>query len=397
MNKKNQGINQDIIQKFNRSLVISLLRKEGTCSRVQLAQTTGLKQATVTNIISDFINWNFVKEVGLLNGSKGRRSIGIAINTDTYRVIGVRLARKYYSVGLFDLTGKMHKLQRVSTSLDDQPEKIFFNIKKMIKTFLDDSQSYMILSIGVAIPGPFIQQEGRIGLMSEAKGWENIFIKKELEDLYHIPVILEHDANAGVYTQQWHLLGASECDVLIYVAVGQGIGAGIMIDGKVLKGSLGTAGEIGHTCIDFNGSKCSCGNTGCLEKYCSSIAFTNAVNQTLVKKMTFEQITELTKQNDSVCIQKFTEACEFLGIGIVNLINHFNPDMIILGDEMSHVNPELMYETVCKTVKSRVIPEVWRKLKIEVSNIAHDSILHGAAIVAINEVFENPSSFIKES
>lgn len=397
MKKLNKGINQDTIQGFNRSLIISLLRKQGMCSRVQLANTTGLKQATVTNIINDFIQWGFVKEVGFLNGIKGRRSIGIAINTDTFRVIGVRIARKYYSVGLFDLTGKMHKLQRVETNLEDQPRDIFANIKTMIQEFLKENQSYTILSIGVAIPGPFIQKEGRIGLMTEAEGWKDILIKKELEELYHIPVILEHDANAGVYAQQWHSREASECEVLIYVAVGQGIGAGIMIDGEVMKGSLGTAGEIGHTTINFNGLKCSCGNTGCLEKYCSSIAFTNAVNQATKQNLTFEQIKELTKQGDPVCLQKFTESCAYLGIGIVNLINNFNPDMIILGDEMAHIQPDLMYDTICKTVKNRVIPEVWENLKIGFSNIKNDSILHGAAIVAINEVFENPSGFVEEN
>jgi Transcriptional regulator/sugar kinase len=397
MKKNSKGINQDTIQEFNRSLIISLLRKQGMCSRVQLANTTGLKQATVTNIINDFIHWGFVKEVGFLNGSKGRRSIGIAINTDNFRVIGVRIARKYYSVGLFDLTGTLHKLQRVETNLDDQPKEIFSNIAKMIQEFINENQSYTILSIGVAIPGPFIQKEGRIGLMTEAEGWKDILIKKDLEELYHIPVILEHDANAGVYTQQWHSKGASECEVLIYVAVGQGIGAGIMINGEVMKGSLGTAGEIGHTCINFNGLKCSCGNTGCLEKYCSSIAFMNSVNSTLKLNMTFEQIKELTKQGDKVCLQKYIESCEYLGIGIVNLINNFNPDMIILGDEMAHIEPKLMYETICKTVKDRIIPEIWANIKIGVSNIKNDSILHGAAIVAINEVFENPSGFINEN
>ncbi len=396
MTKMSKGINQDTIQAFNRSLIINLLRKNGICSRVQLAHTTGLKQATVTNIVSDFINWGFVKEVGFLNGSKGRRSIGISINTDAYRVIGVRIARKYYSVGLFDLTGALHQLQRVDTDPSDQPKKILENIEKMILDCLEHSSAYTILSIGIAIPGPFIQKEGRIGLMTETEGWESILIKEELERLYHIPVFLEHDANAGVYTQQWHSKEASECKELIYVAVGEGIGAGIMINGEIIRGSLGTAGEIGHTCIDFNGPKCACGNTGCLEKYCSSIAFTNSVNKTLKQNLTFEQVKERVKKEDPVCLQKFQKACEYLGIGIVNLINNFNPDMVILGDEMSHINPGLMYDIVCKVVKKRIIPEIWNNVKIGFSNIKNDSILYGAAIVAINEVFKNPAKFCTE-
>ncbi|WP_432409174.1 ROK family transcriptional regulator [Wukongibacter sp. M2B1] len=392
----NTGINQDKIQEMNRSLVISLLREEGVCSRVQLARRTDLKQATVTNIINDFINWGLVKEVGFLSGNKGRRSIGIALNTDIYRVIGVRLTRKNYSVGLFDLTDKMHLSKSVETDSNDDPRVIFQNITQTITDIIKESGDCKILSIGVAIPGPFMKKEGRIVLMTEVPGWQNILIEKELEEIFCMPVFLEHDANLGAYAQLWHSKDIKKSEGLIYIAAGQGIGAGILINGELFKGTLGFAGEIGHTSIKFDGHKCECGNRGCLEKYCSSIVFTNAVNREMHRseKIKLRQIAELIKAGDEICLEQYKIACEYLGIGIVNLINSFNPDTIIIGDEMAHINPQVMIDTINKTVKDKVIPEVWNNLKIKISDIKNDSILHGAGIVAINEIFKRPAQFV---
>ena len=100
-----QGLNQESIQALNRTLLLNSLRKEKICSRAHLSHLTNLKQATVTYIMNDFISWNIVKEVGLIGGIKGRRSIGVSINNDEYGVIAVRLSKKYYSIGIFDLSG----------------------------------------------------------------------------------------------------------------------------------------------------------------------------------------------------------------------------------------------------------------------------------------------------
>ncbi|GMQ61726.1 ROK family protein [Vallitalea maricola] len=393
MNILNTGINQDKIQEVNRSLVISLLREEGVCSRVNLSNRTGLKQATVTNIINDFINWGLVKEVGFLYGNKGRRAIGIAINTDNYRVIGVRLTRKNYTVGLFDLTDKLYLSKTVETDFNIDPKIIFENITQTISAIIKENDNCKVLAIGVAIPGPFMKKEGRIVLMTEVPGWQNILIEKELENIFHIPVFLEHDANSGAYAELWHSKDIIKSVGLIYIAAGQGIGAGILINQKLLKGTFGFAGEIGHTSIKFDGHKCECGNRGCLEKYCSSIAFTNAVNEELGQKLRFKQIEQLAKEGNSICLNQYKKACEYLGIGIVNMINSFNPDTIIIGDDMVNINPKLMLDTINQTVKEKIIPELYNDLKIGISNIPN-SILHGAGIVAINEIFRNPLDFV---
>ena len=152
----NHGYNQESIQDMNRTLLISLLRKEGICARAHLANLSMLKQATVTNIMNDFINWGVVKEVGFLVGSKGGRSIGISINNDDYGVIGIRLGRKNYTVGLFDLSGNLVDHRRREVDAGPKPRAIFDKIKREAKDLMKLAKQgeRKVIAAGIAIPGP---------------------------------------------------------------------------------------------------------------------------------------------------------------------------------------------------------------------------------------------------
>ncbi len=398
MYRISQGINQEIIQDINRTLLLRYLRKEGMCSRVHLSNLTGLKQATVTNIMKDFIEWGLVKEVGFLSGNKGRRCIGIEVNNDCYRVIGVRLARKNYMVGLFDLTGKCIADSKVDIASLESSEPIFI-IQSMIETVkrtVKDNAGDKILAMGVAVPGPFIQKKNRIGLITETQGWNEIDIQEEFQKAINLPVYLEHDANAGAFAYMWDLKEKYNNEILIYFAAGQGIGSGIVMEGEIYQGAIGTAGEIGHITIDFNGPKCACGNNGCLEKYTSSIEYAKAVNKELkpARQYSFKEIIALYKEGNMVCREKYRKACRLMGYGIINLINLYNPGIIIIGDEMIKVDAGVMYEEICNTVRSGIIPEIWNEVSIRMSEYQGDPMLNGAAMIAINDIFDKPEQFI---
>ena len=113
-----KGVNQDSIQSMNRTLIIKLLREQGVCSRANLAKLSGLKKATVTYIVNDFISWGCVREVGLMQGDKGRRSIGITLAEDSYYVIGIRLARRNFKIGLFSINGRLIHMKQQQPGQD---------------------------------------------------------------------------------------------------------------------------------------------------------------------------------------------------------------------------------------------------------------------------------------
>ena len=409
---KNKGINQGRIQNMNRELLLNLLRREGVCARIRLAELSGLKQATVTHIINDFIRWKLVREVGFLTGSKGRRSIGIDINRDDFAVLGIRIARKNYSVGLFDLTGRAVRVNRGSVADGDTPRDTFDQILRLSEELMKGEPKRRVLAIGMAIPGPFNLRTSRIELMTGVPGWGEVDIRSELEERFHIPVYMEQDGNAAVLAQEWHqnenadAQNASEAgkddtsvekgeNILVYITAGQGVGAGILADGKVLRGRLGIAGEIGHTTIDIHGPRCACGNVGCLENYCSSIAFTRMVNEAVKpeKKISFAEAVMMVREGNEEAMKAFLSCCDALSTAVVNLINSFNPGYLIIGDEMAHILPDLMHQRILENVKARLVPAVYDNTRIMMSMVERDSMVHGAAVVAIREVFAHCSTF----
>lgn len=393
------GYNQESIQDMNRTLLINLLRKEGVCARAHLANLSMLKQATVTNIMNDFINWGLVKEVGFLVGSKGRRSIGISINNDDYGVLGIRLGRKNYTVGIFDLSGNLVEYKRREVAIGQKPRDTFEEIKREAGDLmkLAKKEKRKIIATGMAIPGPYSERRGRIELMTGVSGWHEISIKEELIEELQLPVFVEQDANAGALAQYWHNEEDYKNSVLVYIADGQGVGAGIISNGELLKGSIGVAGEIGHTSICYNGPKCACGNFGCLENYCSSIAFTKRVNEELKpeKELNFSETVKLFQEGDERVTSIFLESCDNLSAGIVNVVNSFNPAFIVIGDEMAHIAPDLMLSRIKKNVEERVLPEIYANMDISMSVVSNDSMVHGAAIVAIMDIFSHPGKYFE--
>ena len=407
------GMNQTNIQDLNRELLLNFLRSEGECARITLAKLSGLKQATVTNIINDFIRWGIVKEVGFLTGEKGRRSIGISLNKEEYGVIGIRITRKNYSFGLFNIAGE-EIFSRISEDFTGVSAKeVFSHLLKSVDQCIGEAEGRKILAIGVAIPGPYNRVTRRIELMTGASGWNEVPIEQELKNRYHIPIYIEQNANAAAVAQYWYNRDKLDNDLLVYVAAGQGIGAGIISDGELVSGSIGTAGEIGHTSIDMNGPKCICGNRGCLENYCSSIAFTRFLNERRRRRnssgdsssgspetdraLTFREAAELVREGDADAVAVYLECCDRLAVGVVNIINSFNPKYLMLGDEMSHVAPDLMLQRVRQRVRERTIPAIFESTNISLSVVEHDSMVNGAAIVAITDIFRHPADFFSDT
>jgi len=400
-NKK--GKNLEDIQHMNRALVIGLLRKREVCSRVELAKTTGLKQATITNIVNELLDCGLVKETGIQDGERGRRSIGLTFNGERYMVIGVRVARKYFVVGLFDIAGKEYEIVKENIDISSGAKNALKKIVQSISGIMGRAESKSILGIGVAIPGPFFRWKGKIGLITQFPGWEEISIKDELETTFELPTFVDHDANVGALAEWW--LGRSHFDsgTMVYVAAGQGIGAGIICDGKPFTGAMGIAGEIGHMSISYNGPKCECGNSGCLEQYCSTIALLKEAEKQLDKYPgsiltrggTLEQFFKALEAGDELAVQVFEKAAEFLGLGIVNILYAYNPHVVVIGDELAQAGQKLL-EIIQNTVRRHVLPDIYNNVTIQLSSFNEDPALVGAGSMVIDNV-KNIVSYINNN
>ena len=395
MGRAGLGYNQSDIIDNNRTVLLRLLCREGVCPRVNLARQTGLKQSTVTNITAEFLRWGLIQETGFLTGRKGRRSIGISLNNDDFGILSIRLARTHFVLSIFNLSAVQLSTQQYEIADGQNADDTVAQMCTIARELIRTSAPRRILACGVAVPGPYSLIRNRIALMTGTIGWDTIPLREVLRERLGIPVFAEQDANCGALAQYWLNPEFYSTQMLIYIAVGQGVGAGILDAGRLVRGKLGMTGEIGHTSICYDGPVCSCGNRGCLENYCSSTSFTKMVNEALrpSSPLSFRDAAALLQSGNPTVMELFLTLCERLAVGIVNLINAFNPDVIILGDEMTHVMPDLMIEQVRKFVKERCIPELYETTMIEKSLVAKDSFAHGAALTAIEDVFDHPSDY----
>jgi len=250
-------------------------------------------------------------------------------------------------------------------------------------------------SISVAAAGAIDAKNGVITLSPNLPGWRNIPLAETLREEYPTRVFLVHDANASALAE--HRYGAGRgTENMIYLTVSTGIGGGIIIDNKIYEGTSGAAGEIGHMTIDTNGPKCSCGNIGCLEMLASGKALareaiqriqhgeksllTNIVNGK-IENITAHDVSGAAGKGDAVAIASINRIAGYLGIGLVNLVNIFNPEMIVIGGGVAKLG-ELLLAPARKVVEERAFPLQASAVKIVPAQLGDDSGIIGAAVFA---------------
>jgi len=386
-------MNLEDVQNMNRALIIRSLRRNKVWSRAELANATGIKQATIGNIINDFIHWGLVVETGMIGGKKGRRSIGVALNNKAVRVIGVRLERHYIKIGLFDLLGTAEQVEEQALKIPLDSETLVAKIVDSTQAMMARFPYYKVMSIGVAIPGPYLRAEGRMAWATELPGMERLPLQTKLSTALTVPVFLEHDAKAAALAKWWLAQKHEENKTVVYLTVGQGVGAGVVIDGNLLRGDYGIAGEIGHLTIDFNGPRCECGNCGCLELYCSSIALLRYIqNKRLLggaripqEELALDKVREAFQRDEAWAQEAVRQSAQYLGIGLASVINAYGPSKIIIGDEMSSFGNGYL-EAIMAAIGDRVKPHIWKAVRIELETSDHDEILAGVGALAVGQI-----------
>ena len=392
--------NLEEVKELNLIRVLKLIHKMEVCSRSQLAAMSGLKQSTITNIVNRLIEYGVVRETGSFEGKKGRRSIGITLETERYQVIGVRLTRTDFSVGLFSIDGRPEQTENRQIRPEQPVEQILSDIEETIRALMACAP-HKVVAVGMAVPGPYLANSGRVLLITGARKWEKVNFKKQLAEKFSIPFYIEHDANAGVLAEWWYGKRRLEEKTYLYIAAGFGIGAGIIINGQVFHGSMGIAGEIGHMTIDCEGKPCACGNRGCLEQYASSAAVCEEIERqikegkpcSLKSGFAFAEAIQAYRSGDALVRDAFLKSAAYLGIGVASMIYAYNPDLVIVGDEMTLAGEEYL-EQLRRTVRERVLPEIYQGTEIYSCSFPQDPAFIGAAALALEESFQQPSRLL---
>lgn len=394
------ALSQAGVAETNRSRIMQHLYHHGISSRAQIAKALRLTPAAITKITAQLIEAGAIEETGGLEGEKNRRSIGLALDNPRFHVIGVKFARSLVQIGVFDLAGHASSLTTLPYVSNDTIDETIATVHGTIERLLNDDPT--ILAIGMAVPGPYLRENGHTAVVSSMQGWRAVNFISEFAESFRVPVLIEQDARAGVLA---NYLFDPETEAgnanLAYYLVGEGVGLGIIDNGRIINGSLGTATEIGHVSIDVNGRPCDCGNIGCLERYCS----TPAIHQMIIDDGTLIP-DAATMSHTEACRKLFTLANagnetalgmirtigRYVGYGCLIIFNAFNPRTIVIGDIVSEAGQPLLDE-VKRIVKERAIPEIYASTTIRLTSTPTDAAVLGAAAVAISYFLDHPSEF----
>jgi len=300
--------------------------------------------------------------------------------------IGVDIGGTKVAIGIVDESGMMIEQSIIPTDLSIAPfdmiSIINFEVKKVIKS--SEIQEEAIKGIGIGAPGPLDSKRGEIICPPNLPTWTNIPIQEWVERAFPFPVKLENDANAAALAEKW--IGAGQDhDDFIYMTVSTGIGAGIIADGKLLRGRKGNAGDIGHIVVDPSFGQCTCGQYGCLEWIASGTAISREGSKIMGETLSTKAVFELYEQRQPEIVTYIDSVINVLGEACANLINTFDTEKIVIGGGVSKTG-DTLFAPIRSYIQSYALNPDGRKTEVVPSMLEQNSGVVGAAALWIDSV-----------
>jgi len=385
-----------LMKKLNKSIILETIIAESPVSRAAISEKTGLNKATVSNLVTELIESQLVYETGPGASSGGRKPVMLLFNNEAGYAIGVDLGVNYILTMLTDLKGQIVKERRVPLT-DLQYEQTLQQLIEAIRWAISSAPDspYGIVGIGIGVPG-LVDPNGLI-LSAPNLKWRKVDIKSAIEQEFELPVTIDNEANVGALGEKSYGEYQTARD-MIYVSAGIGIGVGIVVNNTLYRGFSGFSGEMGHMTIHMDGLPCSCGNRGCWELYASENALLSraaAYLQEQSQELSLDALVSLAERGDEGIIQLFREVGYYLGIGIANVINTFNPELVVIGNRLSLIKP-WMEASMLECVEQRSLQYHHRRVQIVFSKLAMKSAAVGAAELAIKAFFAQTKASVEE-
>ncbi len=312
-------------RKLNRARAIGLLRVKSQ-GRAELARGLGLSKPALGDLVGDLLEQGLVVEDRPTPIQRGRYPAPLRINPQRFCVLGIDLSADNYQASLYNPLGRpLHSLQAPS-GVGLGAAEVYSRLLSIAKQLLKKA-SVPVVAIGIAAPGPINFDKGQILAPPHFPDLHNMFLVEKFKRDLGIPTYLEHDSAAAA--RQY--LGSTTAENFIYILLHRGIGAGIVIDREIYRGQHGFAGELGHVSMEIDGEPCACGNRGCLENIAGTTAIESRYFRLTKKPLALEAIAVQAYGGDTQAQLAFEQAGRALGWVAVNLVNLFDPQLLVLG------------------------------------------------------------------
>lgn len=380
----------EFMKSVNKTTILNKIRLTGSISRADISRETGITPPTVSSIVRELIRDNLVIESHLGQSIGGRKPTLLQLKEDGYYVIGMDAGSKTINGIVSDLVGNIYSREEVEIHPNITKEEFLTSLSALVEQLLKGYKQHLgkFLGIGVAMHG-IIDIKSGTSLTSVNSGLISVPIKETLEERFDLPVFVENNSRAMTIGEYWFGNGGTTKRFAV-INIGRGVGAGLIVDNKLIHGAQGVNGEIGHASISLDGERCSCGNIGCFETFVTGDAIVRRAKRSIAnapENLTAEKVYYLAKQGRKEYIQVLEETGKFIGIGIVNFIHTVNPHKIVLGGGVLK-SKEFLFLSILRTISERVLLDKLREETIiEVSKLGDDITVLGAAALLLNELF----------
>lgn len=394
------------MQKINRLKVLDFVKKNGPVARPEIAKFTGLSPSSITNIVGHLIEKNLLMETGTVDSKEvGRKATLIKFNPSVLHVICVNIEMQKVSVALTDLAGTILKVKELILERIVKDFEILDLIKSEVNVLINEDkeqfnkdifQKNIIAGVGIAVSGLVLNNEQLV--ISSSLRWRGLSLKEYFENYFHLPVFVQNSSRTKALWKLSKDVLEEEMNI-IFLDLAMGVGIINFYDHKINEAVIG---ELGHTTVKKDGPLCFCGNKGCLELMCSVDAVINQCNdlllqnhcnilQELMKKkgssLEYQTILEAFQKGDTDVEAVLKECGEYLGIGLANIINIFNPQRIIINGDVL-LTSDFIYHTAIKESNKRINEQLANNIKYERVNIDFEEAIKGVALHVADRIFE---------
>lgn len=383
--------------------VVNLMRSLGVLSRGDLAQQLGYSRATISGIVKDLIDRSIIRESADAESTGGRPARILDFNAGFAYVIGVDMGATSVDMALADFRGELLLRHREAIDVRQGPEPVLDRVVERMQALIRRAaiSGDKIRSIGIGVPGPVDFLNGVLSMPPIMPGWERYPIRTRIQAAFPLAtVVVDNDVNVMALGELRSGAGKG-VDHFIFVKVGTGIGAGIVVNGEIYRGSNGCAGDIGHIQADRSGPVCHCGNVGCIEAVASGSALARQAMQAAqsgrspvlaqvlangTTQLTAEHVGMAAHAGDKVAMELVKTSGTLIGEVLAGVVNFFNPSLILIGGGVANIGTQFL-STIRRGILSRSLPLSTQHLRIDYSPMGEDAGVIGAVALAIEHIF----------
>jgi predicted NBD/HSP70 family sugar kinase len=377
----------DALREFNRRRVLAAVRAGRATNRGELCTVTGLSRSTVTGLVGELladrtlVEFTSDRDPGRGAGRPARRLV-IAPRDDL--VIAIDLGHSHCRIGILDSAARIVVEDSSPMDVDSSADRALNHVCAAIDRLLAQlgPDRSRVVGGALGLPAPVNTITGTVGPGSVLPKWVDRHPADELEGHVGLPMAIDNDANLGALAEIAFGAARGLSDV-IYVKVSTGIGAGLVLGGHVYRGSTGRAGEIGHVPVDPSGPVCRCGNRGCLETVASVTQVLAMMQPSHARRMTTASLTELVAAGDAGARRVVSDAGRTIGRVLADIVNNLNPEIVVLGGELSMVGDPLL-DGVRESIDRFAQPGIARDLRVLAGELGERAQLLGAAALALD-------------